>query len=182
MKFCPSDLLGEQGSLHGLGSNNRIAVASAVSEILWRTAGQVSNAVSAHLIVTGPQVDCGKEFRLIYLHFSSTSSLMKSWCRNLRVFRNLRDHWREVGWLEYADDIVLLFGDVQEAQSVLDKLTSIAPSFGMRFAPSKCKAMFLDVDFNTPLKLQGEILEVVDQLCQFWRKFIKWNRCTNLEG
>ena len=39
--------------------------------------------------------------------------------------------------LEYADDIALLFEDVQEAQSVLDKLTSIVPSFGMRFATSK---------------------------------------------
>ena len=61
--------------------------------------------------------------------------------------------------LKYADDIVLLFEDVQEAQSVLDKLTS----FGMRFTPSKCKAMFLDADLNTTLKLQGEILEVVEQ-------------------
>ena len=65
--------------------------------------------------------------------------------------------------LEYADDIVLLFEDVQEAQTVLDKLTSIVPSFGMRFAPSKYKDVFLDVDLNTPLKLQGEILEVVKQ-------------------
>ena len=64
--------------------------------------------------------------------------------------------------LEYADDIVLLFEDVLEAQTVLDKLTSVVPSFGMRFAPSKCKAMFLDVDSNTPLKLR-EILEVVEQ-------------------
>ena len=58
---------------------------------------------------------------------------------------------------------MLLFEDVQEAQTVLDKLTSIVPSFGMHFAPSKCKAMFPDVDFNTLLKLQGEILEVVEQ-------------------
>ena len=58
---------------------------------------------------------------------------------------------------------MLLFEDVQKAQTVLDKLTSMGPSFGMRFAPSKCKAMFQDVDFNTPLKLQGEILEVVEQ-------------------
>ena len=66
--------------------------------------------------------------------------------------------------LEYADDIVLLFEDVQDAQSVLDKLTRIVPSFGMRFAPSKCKVMFQDVvDLNTPLKLQGEILEVVER-------------------
>ena len=65
--------------------------------------------------------------------------------------------------LEYADDIVLLFEDVLEAQSVLDKLTSVVPYFGMRFAPSKCKAMFLDADLSTPLKLQGEILEVVEQ-------------------
>ena len=65
--------------------------------------------------------------------------------------------------LEYADDIVLLFEDVQEAQTVLDKLTSIVPSFGMRFQPSKCKAMFQSVDPNTPLKLQGGILEIVEQ-------------------
>ena len=65
--------------------------------------------------------------------------------------------------LEYANHIVLLFEDVQEAQSAFDELKSIVSSFGMRFAPSKCKAMFLDVDSNTPLKLQGEILEVVEQ-------------------
>ena len=65
--------------------------------------------------------------------------------------------------LEYADKTVLLFEDVQEAQSALDKLTRIVPSFGMRFAPSKCESMFQDVNFNTPLKLQGEILEVVEQ-------------------
>ena len=54
--------------------------------------------------------------------------------------------------LEYADDIALLFEDVQEPQSLFGKLTSIVPSFGM-LASSKCKAMFLDVDFTTPLKL-----------------------------
>ena len=66
--------------------------------------------------------------------------------------------------LDYADVIVLLFEDVQEAQVVLDKLTSITLSFDMRFAKSMYKAMFQDeVDINTPLKLQGEILEIVKQ-------------------
>ena len=58
---------------------------------------------------------------------------------------------------------MLLFEDIQEAQTVLVKLTSIVPSFGMHFSPSKWKAIFLDVDFITPLKLQGEVLEVVEQ-------------------
>ena len=66
--------------------------------------------------------------------------------------------------LEYADDIVPLFEDVLEAQSVLVKLTSIIPSFGMRFASSKCKAMFQDVvDLNTTLDLQGAVY-IVAQL------------------
>ena len=37
------------------------------------------------------------------------------------------------------DDIRLLLEDVQEAQSVLDKLTSIVPFFGMRFALQSVK-------------------------------------------
>ena len=42
--------------------------------------------------------------------------------------------------LEYAD-IVLLFEELQQAQSAMDKLTEVIPSFGMHFAPSTCKVM-----------------------------------------
>ena len=65
--------------------------------------------------------------------------------------------------MEYADDIVLLFEE-QQTQSVMDKLTEVIPSFGMHFAPLKCKVMLqVLIDLNTPLPLQGEILEVVDR-------------------
>ena len=79
--------------------------------------------------------------------------------------------------LEYADDIVLLFEDVQEAQSVLDILTRMVPSLGMHFAPSMCKAMFQDVDFNTRFKLQGEISEVVKQFTYFCSCVSSDGRC-----
>ena len=66
--------------------------------------------------------------------------------------------------LEYADDIMLLFEELGQPQSVMDKLTEVIPSFGMHFAPSKCKVMLQDVlGMNTPLTFQGEILEVVDR-------------------
>jgi hypothetical protein len=66
--------------------------------------------------------------------------------------------------LEYADDIVLMFEEVEEAQLFLDELTKVIPSFGMRFAPTKCKVMLQDTLSPTaPLELQGESLEVVDR-------------------
>ena len=39
------------------------------------------------------------------------------------------------------DLVVLLFDSCTGAQRTLDRLSSIAPSFEMRFAPSKCKVL-----------------------------------------
>ncbi|KER28000.1 hypothetical protein T265_05049 [Opisthorchis viverrini] len=59
-------------------------------------------------------------------------------------------------YLKYADDIV--------PQVFLDELTKVIPSFGMHFAPTKCKVMLVDVQsLNAPLKIQGEVLEVVER-------------------
>ncbi|KER25293.1 LOW QUALITY PROTEIN: hypothetical protein T265_14240 [Opisthorchis viverrini] len=64
--------------------------------------------------------------------------------------------------MEYADDIVLVFEE--EAQVLLDELIKVIPSFGMHFAPTKCKVMLVDVQsLNTPLTIQGEALEVVER-------------------
>ncbi|KER34252.1 hypothetical protein T265_00103 [Opisthorchis viverrini] len=66
--------------------------------------------------------------------------------------------------LEYADDIVLMFEEEEKAQVFLDELTKVIPSFGMHFAPTKCKVMLADVQsLNTPLTTQGEVLEVVER-------------------
>ncbi|KER28131.1 hypothetical protein T265_04967 [Opisthorchis viverrini] len=47
---------------------------------------------------------------------------------------------------------------------ILDELTKVIPSFGMHFAPTKCKVMLVDVQsLNTPLTIQGEVLEVVER-------------------
>ena len=55
--------------------------------------------------------------------------------------------------LDYADNIVLLF-EKEEAQVVLNRLSGIIPSFGLRFAPSKCKVMLQDVqNLRAPLKI-----------------------------
>ncbi|KER31884.1 LOW QUALITY PROTEIN: hypothetical protein T265_12901 [Opisthorchis viverrini] len=66
--------------------------------------------------------------------------------------------------LEYADDTVLIFEEEEKAQVFLDELTKVIPSFGMHFAPTKCKVMLVDVQsLNTPLTIQGEALEVVER-------------------
>ncbi|KER31502.1 hypothetical protein T265_02272 [Opisthorchis viverrini] len=67
-------------------------------------------------------------------------------------------------YLEYADDIVLMFEEEEKAQVFLDELTKVIPSFGLHFAPTKCKVMLVDVQsLNTPLTIQGEALEVVER-------------------
>ena len=66
--------------------------------------------------------------------------------------------------LDYADDIVLLFDSHADAQLTLNTLSSLVPSFGMRFAPSKCKVLLQDVDQpGVPLSLNNEELQVVDR-------------------
>ncbi|KER32547.1 hypothetical protein T265_01422 [Opisthorchis viverrini] len=64
--------------------------------------------------------------------------------------------------LEYADDIALIFEDHSEAQTLLNKLTAIIPSFGMGLAPSTCKVLLQNVpSANISLTIQGELLEIV---------------------
>ncbi|WP_353806011.1 reverse transcriptase domain-containing protein, partial [Acinetobacter baumannii] len=64
--------------------------------------------------------------------------------------------------LDYADDIVLLFHCQATAQRTLNRLSEVVPSFGMRFAPSKCKVLPQDTDLlESALVLQNEELEVV---------------------
>jgi hypothetical protein len=78
--------------------------------------------------------------------------------------------------LEYADDIVLFFETEEKAQAFLDVLSEIVPSFGMRFAPSKCKVMLQDMQpLTTPLKMQGESLEEVE-------RFTYLGSCINSDG
>ena len=65
--------------------------------------------------------------------------------------------------LEYADDVVLLFDKEEDGQAFLDKLDSVVPSFGMRFAPEKCKVMLQNIqNLNPALVLQGLSLELVE--------------------
>ncbi|KER24955.1 hypothetical protein T265_07517 [Opisthorchis viverrini] len=63
--------------------------------------------------------------------------------------------------LENADDI---FEGEEKVQVFSDELTKVILSFGMHFAPTKCKVMFLDVQLlNTPLTIQGEVLKIVER-------------------
>ncbi|KER26533.1 hypothetical protein T265_06251 [Opisthorchis viverrini] len=56
---------------------------------------------------------------------------------------------------EYAGDIVLIFVEEEKAQVFLDELTKVIPSFGMHFAPTKCKVMLVDMQsLNTPFTTQ----------------------------
>nr|CAH8856987.1 unnamed protein product [Trichobilharzia regenti] len=68
--------------------------------------------------------------------------------------------------LEYADDIVLLSGDADEMQSLLSTFSCNIRMFGMRFAPAKCKMMWLqDWTTLTPsLEIGSEVVEYVDRI------------------
>ena len=64
--------------------------------------------------------------------------------------------------LDYADDIVMLFDNFEAAQSAINKLVEVIPSFGMQFAPSKCKVLLQDCPLpETSLMLQGQAIGVV---------------------
>ncbi|GAA53286.1 hypothetical protein CLF_109940, partial [Clonorchis sinensis] len=59
------------------------------------------------------------------------------------------------------DDIVLIF-EAEKAQVFLDELTKVIPSFGMHFAPTKCKVMLVHMrSLNAPLTIQGELKDVI---------------------
>ncbi|KER25325.1 hypothetical protein T265_07200 [Opisthorchis viverrini] len=63
-----------------------------------------------------------------------------------------------------ADDIVLTFEEEEKTQVFLDELAKVILSFGMHFAPTKCKVMLVDVQsLNPPFTIQGEVLEVVER-------------------
>ena len=65
--------------------------------------------------------------------------------------------------LDYADDIVMLFDNFEGAQATMNRLVEVVPSFGMQFAPSKCKVLLQDYPLpHTNLTLQGQVIEVVD--------------------
>ncbi|KER23347.1 LOW QUALITY PROTEIN: hypothetical protein T265_14658 [Opisthorchis viverrini] len=64
--------------------------------------------------------------------------------------------------LEYADGIVLMFEEEEKAQVFLDELTKVIPSFGMHFAPTKCKVMLVDVQLSNKSWLYGSEASVLN--------------------
>ena len=66
--------------------------------------------------------------------------------------------------LEYADDAGLLSDDPQVLQHILDRLEYTVSSYGMTFAPHKCKILLQDWQGVVPvLTLGGERLEIVER-------------------
>ncbi|KER30273.1 hypothetical protein T265_03227 [Opisthorchis viverrini] len=58
--------------------------------------------------------------------------------------------------LEYADNIVRMFKEKEKAQVFLDELTKVIPSFGMHFAPTKCKTISVMAQwFEGDRKIRG---------------------------
>ena len=65
--------------------------------------------------------------------------------------------------IEYADDVALLGKSEEEMQRFLLKLTKAAQSYGMRFAPAKCKVLLRDwVGAYPVLSIAGSTLEIVE--------------------
>ena len=66
--------------------------------------------------------------------------------------------------LEYADDIVCIFGTFTDAQSLLNSLICSATRYGLTFAPAKCKIMLFNwTEPVCPLFMEGEELEQVER-------------------
>ena len=64
--------------------------------------------------------------------------------------------------LDYADDNVLLFDNLSDAQMLVDRIVLSAAPFSTQFAPLECKVLMQDLNVVDPLYLNGTQLEVVD--------------------
>ena len=66
--------------------------------------------------------------------------------------------------LDPADDIVVLFVDLEVAQGIPDRLDAVVSAVGMQSVRSMCKPLIQDdLPLPTALRLQSEDTEVVDR-------------------
>ncbi|GAA52761.1 histone H3 [Clonorchis sinensis] len=78
--------------------------------------------------------------------------------------------------VEYAEHTICMFEDEGQAQALLNKLTTVTPSFGMRLVPSKYKVLLQNLrSLNIILIIQRESLTVVEN-------FTHLGSCISSEG
>ncbi|KAK6733045.1 hypothetical protein RB195_017052 [Necator americanus] len=67
--------------------------------------------------------------------------------------------------LEYADDVVIFAESSTKPQNVVNLVSKLAATYGLRLRPDKCKQMWISWRPRTEYRVNGQPKEVVDEFC-----------------
>ncbi|KAK6761518.1 hypothetical protein RB195_022549 [Necator americanus] len=65
--------------------------------------------------------------------------------------------------LEYADDVVILAESSTKLQHVVNLVSKLAATYGLRLRPDKCKQMWISSRPRTGIRVEGQPIELVDE-------------------
>ncbi|KAK6761774.1 hypothetical protein RB195_022744 [Necator americanus] len=66
--------------------------------------------------------------------------------------------------LEYADDVIFA-ESTTKLQHFVNLVSKLAPEYGLRLRPDKCKQMWISSRPRTGIRLDGQPIELVDEFC-----------------
>ncbi|KAK6728223.1 hypothetical protein RB195_005708 [Necator americanus] len=67
--------------------------------------------------------------------------------------------------LEYTDDVVIFAESSTKLQHVVNLLSKLAAAYGLRLRPDKCKQMWISLRPRTGIRVDGQLIELVDEFC-----------------
>ncbi|KAK6730302.1 hypothetical protein RB195_007020 [Necator americanus] len=67
--------------------------------------------------------------------------------------------------LEYVDDVVIFTESSTKLQHVVNLVSKLAASYGLRLCPDKCKQMGISSRPRTGIRVDGQPIELVDEFC-----------------
>ncbi|KAK6765657.1 hypothetical protein RB195_025522 [Necator americanus] len=67
--------------------------------------------------------------------------------------------------LEYADDAVIFAVSSTKLQHVVNLVSKLAPAFGLRLPPDRCKQMWISSTPPQGIRVDGQPIELVDEFC-----------------
>ncbi|KAK6728695.1 hypothetical protein RB195_006003 [Necator americanus] len=67
--------------------------------------------------------------------------------------------------LDYADDVVIFAESSTKLQHVVNLVSKLAAAYGLRLRPDKCEQMWISSRPRTGIRVDGQPIELVDELC-----------------
>ncbi|KAK6756200.1 hypothetical protein RB195_014539 [Necator americanus] len=67
--------------------------------------------------------------------------------------------------LEHADDVVIFAGCSTKLQHVVNLVSKLAATYGLRLRPDKCKQMWISSRPRTGIRVDGQPIELVNEFC-----------------